>query len=107
MPLATFRGLVGKLKAEQDQDALFSLEEFLTVQVQAAAKLATRGKEAVVNVPVRDDLPAVVLAPTDSTAKVIDRYITTLQAEGMMTEAATLGTVYAALVRGNFLTLPN
>lgn len=106
MPLSRFRQIVGQLRAEQDQDALFNLEEFLTVQVQQAADLACRGKAAEVNVPTRQDLPPVEMTSKDNTAAVISRYIATLESTGQHDEAATLGTLYSALVKGNFLSLP-
>lgn len=106
MPLAHFRQIVGQLRAEQDQEALFQLEDLLTVQVQQAAQIATRGKTAVPHVPTRPDLPPVAITPRDTTAAVIARYITTLQHAGHSADAATLGTLFSALVKGNFLAIP-
>ena len=104
MPLADFRTVVGSLLREQSQEALFDLESFWVAQVQAQVPL--RGKDATVQVPQRADLPTPQTRPTDSTASVIERYIVDLLAAGHRPEAEAIGTLYAALVRSNFLKLP-
>ena len=103
MALARFREVTGKLLSEQNQEALFDLENFLVMQAVADAAVPERGKMAETGAPVRDDLPEIVLTTTDSTADVIARFIVNLQAAGLPTEAATIGTLYDRLVKGNFL----
>lgn len=106
LALAGFRAIVSELLSEQSQDGLFDLETFWKAQVQKP-ELPKRGKHAVTGAPTRKDLPAVVTHPSDSAATVLDRYIAELQSAGHETEAATLGTVYDALVHSNFLSVPH
>ena len=72
----------------------------------AGAGLVRRGKHAVTGAPKRRDLPAVETRGTDSVGDILDRYIAQLRAAGLGTEAATLGTVYEALVHANFASVP-
>jgi ParB family chromosome partitioning protein len=106
LPLAHFRGIVNQLLEEQSQDALFDLENFWVQQVQQSAELPTRGKRAVTGAPIRSDLPPVAMSNRDNVAVIMDRYIHELQRAGFEQEAATLGTLYTAMVRGNFMSVP-
>ena len=103
MSLSRFREVTGKLLSEQDQEALFDLENFLVMQVTDEAKNPSSGKLATTGAPVRDDLPAIILKPSDTTSDVVERFIVNLQAAGLPGEAATIGTLYDSLVKGNFL----
>ncbi len=108
VPLRMFRQLVDQLYEQQCQETLWDVENFWTKQIEAEAAAPTRGKAAVTGAPVRNDLPPVeIRGSTETTAAVIDRYIAQLLETGHTAEAATLGTVYDALVRGNFLSVPN
>ena len=66
---------------------------------------STPGKHATLHVPVRHDLPPVVQGRTKglTAASVIEAYIQTLAAAGLHQDAATLGTVYTALVANNYM----
>ena len=106
IPLKTFRGIVNQLLEEQSQDNLFDLENFWIKQVQQEANLPKRGKKAVVGAPVCRDLPPVKLLLKASASAIIDNYIVCLQQSGHEREAAAIGTVYTALVHGNFMSVP-
>lgn len=105
MTLRVFRGVVSQLLEEQSQQGLFDLENFWVEQVQTDAELPTRGKRAIVDVPTRQDLPKIFTDGKDSTSSVIRRYISALECGGLSTEAATIGTLYTALVRLNFMSV--
>lgn len=103
MALRVFRGIVSQLLEEQSQDGLFDLENFWVEQVRAGAEIPTRGKRAIVDVPTRRDLPEVNFIGGVGASGVIKNYIQELAARGLDTEAATIGTLYTALVRMNFM----
>lgn len=107
IPLAQFRHIVSELLAEQSQDSLFNLETFWVNQVQQEQDLPRRGKHAFTGAPTRTDLPPVEASPEDSTAAVIDRWISGLLSQGLVNEAAVAGTLYDALVRLNYLSVPS
>lgn len=106
MPLNTFIRVVSDLYEEQAQDALFDLESFWMEQAAQMAATPVRGKRAVVNVPTRPDLPAPEMKATDTASAVIMRYILHLDAQGLRQEAATIGTLYRALIHSNSMALP-
>ena len=103
MSITRFREVTGELLREQDQEALFDLEQCLVVQVIEEAKNPLSGKRATTGAPMREDLPAIVLKQSDTAADVVERFIVELQAVGLAGEAATVGTLYERLVKGNFL----
>jgi hypothetical protein len=74
--------------------------------MQALADLLRRGKRALTGAPTRPDLPPVGMGNKDTVATIMDRYIAHLLDAGLEAEAATLGTLYTALVRGNYLSVP-
>jgi hypothetical protein len=74
--------------------------------MQALADLPRRGKRALTGAPTRPDLPPVGMGHKDTVATIMDRYIAHLLDAGLEAEAATLGTLYTALVRGNYLSVP-
>lgn len=102
-PLSSFRQLVNQLRSEQDQEALFDLADGFNLRMQEPDRSVLRGKRAVPSVPTRGDLPAPETKSTDSAASVIERWIRQLSIGGFDSEAATVGTLYTALVRSNFL----
>jgi len=107
LPLPQFRHIVSELLAEQSQDSLFGLENFWVQQVQEAADLPRRGKHAFTGAPTRSDLPPVEQdAATDTAATIMDRWISSLLEQGLAQEAAVAGTLYDALVRMNYLSVP-
>lgn len=106
MPLNTFLRVVNDLYAEQAQDALFDLETFWMQHAASIAATPVRGKNAVVNVPTRDDLPQPEIKATDTTSAVIMRYILHLDSAGKRAEAAIIGTLYKALIHSNSMALP-
>jgi hypothetical protein len=57
-------------------------------------------------VPTRKDIPQPETRPTDNTSQVIMRYINTLLETGHASEAATIGTLYEALIHSNSMALP-
>jgi len=105
LPLAQFRHIVSELLAEQSQDSLFGLESFWVAQVKQQ-DLPRRGKHAFTGAPTRPDLPPVEASQADSAAAVIDRWIAGLMEKGLQSEAAVAGTLYDALVRMNYLSVP-
>lgn len=108
LSLRNFRQIVSQLLEEQTQDSLFDLENFWVAQVQETADLPRRGKCAITGAPTRTDLPQVEfnVGCGDNAAVIIDRYIHTLVERGFDGEAAAIGTVYTALVRGNYMAVP-
>jgi ParB/RepB/Spo0J family partition protein len=108
VPLRLFRQIVNQLYEEQSQEALFDLASFWVQQVQEDGELPRKGKHAVTGAPTRDDLPEVPTLNTigDTTGAVLDRYIVLLQRAGFSAEAAALGNLYNALVRGNYTAVP-
>ncbi len=108
VPLRLFRQIVNQLLEEQSQEALFDLADFWVQQVQEDAELPRKGKRAVTGAPTRDDLPEVPALNTigDTTGAVLDRYIAELERAGFPAEAAAVGNLYNALVRGNYTSVP-
>ena len=104
--LSIFRGIVNRLFEEQAQDTLIDLSTFYIEQLKLQANLPTRGKAAITGAPTRSDLPTVSFVSSDNTASVIDRWISSLLRMDMTSEASVVGTLYSALVRGNFLSVP-
>jgi len=105
LPLADFRSIVCRLEDEQNQDALFDLEAYFVAVAQQSDQ-PTRGKDAAVRVPTRADLPPVRLLQKSNASTIIAEYIAELQQAGHDIEAATIGTLYDALIRGNFMRVP-
>lgn len=105
LTLADFRAMVCRLEDEQNQDSLFDLEAYFTAVAQQSGQV-TRGKEAAVRVPTRADLPPVRLLQKSNASTIIAEYIAELQQAGHDVEAATIGTLYDALIRGNFMRVP-
>jgi ParB/RepB/Spo0J family partition protein len=105
MPYRTFKGVVSQLLEEQSQDGLFDLEAFWVEQAQQQAEIPTRGKHAIVDVPKRRDLPEVQFVGGTGASGVIKQYIADLESQGLDDEAATVGTLYDALVRMNFMSV--
>jgi ParB/RepB/Spo0J family partition protein len=99
-----FKDICDQLQAEQDQGALFEMEEFFLQSVQVNVK--HRGKEAHTGAPTRSDLPIPTTTAKDSVATILDRYIHDLIKAGHLAEAGAVGTVYDVLVRSNFLSVP-
>ena len=108
VPLRLFRQIVNQLLEEQSQEALFDLADFWVQQVQDEAELPRKGKRAVTGAPTREDLPEVPALNTiaDTTGAVLDRYIAQLGRAGFAAEAAAVGNLYNALVRGNYTSVP-
>lgn len=100
-----FKDICDRLKAEQDQGSLFELESFFLQAVEQPSK-KRRGKGAVTGAPTNAGIPPVAVNPTDTVASVLDRYIATLMSEGKSLEAATIGTVYEALVHSGLCMVP-
>lgn len=106
MTLATITRIVSDLLAEQSQDSLFNLETFWQETIEKAADIPLRGKNAVVPVPTRKDLPQPEVRSTDTTSGLILRYINALLEDGYSIEAATIGTLYETLIHSNSMSLP-
>ena len=105
MSLRIFKGIVGQLLQEQDQDGLFDLENFWIDQVQQDT-LPTRGKRAIVDVPTRSDIPELEFINKMSASGIILQYIKNLETSGFNQEAATIGTLFQGLVKLNFMSIP-
>ena len=105
MPLAAFKDVCAELLAEQNQDNLFGLELLFIEQVKKGAGDWNGGAKAVIHFPVRHDLPAVVTQREKgvTAAHAIEDYIATLQHAGLDAEAATIGTLYAGLLKANLM----
>lgn len=104
--LKTFRGIVNQLLEEQSQDNLFDLENFWVEQVQMSTELPKRGKKAITNAPTSKELPPVNLIQKSNAASIIDNYIADLIASKHQAAAEAIGTLYDALVHGNFMSVP-
>lgn len=110
MPLSRFQELVAGLREDmlaESQMSLFDLEAMVISAVEDSNQFALRGKKARTGAPVRKDLPKVKLGATDSVGDIFDRYVRDLQAAGKDDEAATIGTLYNALVASNFVSVPS
>lgn len=107
MTLSTLHRIAGDLLAEQSQDSLFNLETFWQQTISTVDRLVLRGKDAIVPVPVRKDLPKPEMRSTDTTSAVILRYVNTLLELGFDAEAGAVGTLYQALIHSNSLSLPS
>ena len=108
MPLHRFRDVVQQLaaqQAEESQISMFDLELLLVSQVESDV-VYWRGKRARTGAPVNKALPPVVTKGSDSVGNVLDRYIQALLASGHADAAAAIGTVYTALVAGNWASVP-
>jgi len=105
MPLAAFKDVCAELLAEQNQDNLFGLELLFIEQVKQGAGDWNGGAKAVITFPVRHDMPAVITQREKgmTAAHAIEDYIAKLQEAGMDHEAATIGTLYAGLIKGNLM----
>lgn len=104
--LAVWRSFINQLLEEQAQDAMFDLADFFTNAFAQPEDLPRRGRRAVVGAPVRHDLPPITVRNTDSAADILDRWIAELLQAGRDLDAATVGTLYTALVHANFMTVP-
>jgi len=109
MPLSRFRDVVAKLQEEQTAEQqldMFSLELKMVEEFASDEVKVVRGKKARTGAPTRKDLPAVRSRWDDKTGDIIDRYILDLIAAGKENEAATIGTLYNALVALNCAQVP-
>lgn len=109
MPLIRFQEIVAELRAAmaaESQMDMFALELQIMQAVEQDEQFALRGKKARTGAPVRRDLPKVKISATDSAGHIFDRYIRELQAAGREDEAATIGTLYNAMVATNFVSVP-
>lgn len=106
MTLATMHRIVSDLLAEQSQDSLFDLETFWQETISHADSMVLRGKNAIVPVPTRKDIPQPETRVTDTASAVILRYVNSLLEAGHTEEAGAIGTLYQALVHNNWLSLP-
>jgi len=106
LTLPAFRKVVKELAGEQTQEGLFALESFWVTQVQAEP-IIKRGKGAKTHAPTRADLPAIAVTATDNVGSILDRTIATYLQAGLTQDAATLGTLYDLLVKGNFASIPD
>jgi ParB/RepB/Spo0J family partition protein len=105
MPIAAFRDVCAELLAEQNQDNLFGLELAFVEQVQQGAGNRINTDQTVRSLPIRSDLPDVVHGREKgmTLAVAIETYIERLQAAGCAQEAATIGTLYAGLLKAHLL----
>jgi len=101
--LKQFRRMVGELEAEQNRETLIDLAALWVQLSQEQEQIITRGKRAKVNVPIRNDLPPV--SAENTTTATIAAYIQQLESSGLSAEAATIGTLYTALVHQNFMAI--
>lgn len=109
MPLIRFQEIVAELRAAmaaESQMDMFALELQIMQAVESDEQFALRGKKARTGAPVRRDLPKVKISASDSAGHIFDRYIRELQAAGREDEAATIGTLYNAMVATNFVSVP-
>lgn len=104
MPLVAFKGVVSQLLEEQSQDSLFDLENFWVQQVVEQANLPRSGKRAITGAPTTDKLPSPITKGLN-TNQVIEHYIASLIQSGHENEAAAVGNLYQALVKGNYTTV--
>lgn len=90
-----FQQYVSRLLEEQSQQSMFDLTEFWVEQVNEAEDARqTVGYD----LPVRRDLPAVIIEPKDTSGAVIRRYIDDLLTAGYRPEAEAIGTLLEALM---------
>lgn len=106
MPLRAFRQVVDQLYAQQAQQSLWDLEQFWQEHVAAAPQQAKWGEQAQVGTPTRADLPPLQVPRKGHLGDIISTWIGALAAQGFADEAATVGTLYTALVRAKRLQVP-
>ncbi len=109
MPLLRFQEVVAELYAQQikeSQISMFDLEFKLINEAQLEAGFARRGKKARTGAPINPQLPPVKVTTKDGAADILDRYIAELIQQGHEDAAAAIGTVYNALVAGNWMGVP-
>lgn len=106
--LPNFRRYVLQLKEEQEQDTLFDLTNFWVAQVEDLAGGPLNGKEALARLDLPDcpGLPDCAPRYGTPTGDILFRYIQTLLGDGLASEAAAVGRVYAALVAIRKASLP-
>ncbi len=109
MPLIHFLAVVADLRDQAGQEMatpLLDLEAYWFEKADAMAETPRRGKDAVVPVPTRADLPQVVTNAKDTVADIVLRYVQQLEAAGSTPEAAAVGNLMTALVHSNYLSVP-
>lgn len=106
MPLVRFQEVVAQLASDQVSETQLDMFAAEWVQHVQQDTLTLRGKKARTGAPTRKDLPPVKVTGKDSVGDILDRYISHLMESGLTQEAATLGTVYNALVAGNWVGIP-
>jgi ParB/RepB/Spo0J family partition protein len=109
MPLSRFREVVAELvkqQAEESQMDMFALELKMVEAVANDEVTALRGKKAKTGAPVNKQLPPVKVSGKDAAGDIFDRYIMELMQAGNAEAAATIGTIYNALVAGNWVQVP-
>jgi ParB/RepB/Spo0J family partition protein len=110
MPMARWQEIINELYSQQvseSQMSLFSLESMLMDKVESDNVSALRGKKAITGAPINKKLPKPrTTANAEPTGAMIERYIRDLQDGGHEDAAATIGTLYNALVAGNWLSVP-
>ncbi|HEX9926812.1 MAG TPA: ParB/RepB/Spo0J family partition protein [Anaerolineae bacterium] len=90
-----FQQYVSRLLEEQSQQSMFDLTQFWVEQVNEAEDARqTVGYD----LPVRRDLPPVVIEPKDTSGSAIRRYINDLLAAGYRAEGEAIGTLLEALM---------
>lgn len=108
MPLDRFGRMIADLRERQSAEfslALFDPEAYWMAEAEAFTA-PRRGKAAIVNVPVRSDLPSVPIAECANASDAILRYVRKLEACGHTREAAAIGVLYTELVHSNLMALP-
>lgn len=110
MPLSRWREIVCQLvqqQADDQQISLFDLDEMLIQQVETDTVVKLSGKQAHTGAPTAGHLPKPrTTRQAEPTGKMIERYILDLQQAGHEAEAAAIGTLYNALVAGNWVSVP-
>lgn len=110
MPLSRWREVLATLLEQQmaeSQMSMFDLQLMMVQAVQADAVTPLRGKRAVTGAPTADHLPKPRAKRTAEPAgDFVERYILDLINGGHVAEASAIGTLYNALVAGNWVSVP-
>lgn len=109
MPLTRFSDVVAKLRQQMEaesQISMFDLELLIVAEVEADAITPLRGKGARTGAPVNLTLPVVKVSSKDGVGDILDRYISALINAGQDDAAAAIGTIYTAMVAGNWVSVP-
>lgn len=109
MPISRFAEvIVAPLRAQQEAESQISMFDLELLVMESIDDPTTplSGKAARTGAPVNRALPAVKVSAKDGVGDIFDRYIQSLIAAGHEDAASAVGTIYTAMVAGNWVRVP-